>query len=140
MVATRTSNITARDFQRMSPFRKPDSMWTRTMILFQNRKRPECWEDPTLKLAFDYIRAMDAADSDAKRANVERRIPDVAAALGLQVEAGPTRDELEARLLAGESFDAIAGKIHLPMRVIEVYEKLFYNVSESLRATDRLAQ
>jgi hypothetical protein len=110
------------------------------MELVRDGKRPASWDDPIVKLAFDYVRAMDAAKSDAKRADIERRMPDVAAAFGLHLEAGVSRDEIEARLLAGESIATIAGKVGVPEQVIEAYEKLFFNVSESLRAMDWLTQ
>ena len=135
-----TSTIAERDFQRFDPFRKPDSLWVRAMELSGNGKRPASWEDPAIHLAYDYIRAMDSARSDAKRAHIERRMPDVTAAFQLHVEAGPVRDEIEARLLAGESFGIIAGKVGVAVPVIELYEKLFFNVSGSLRATDWLIE
>jgi hypothetical protein len=48
----------------------------------------------------------------------------------------PQRLELEARLLAGETFDAIAEKCGVPADVGAAYEAVFFNVSERLQATD----
>jgi hypothetical protein len=110
------------------------------MELSGDGKRPASWEDAAVTLALDYILALNKAGSDAERAHIEQRMPDVAAAFGLHVEAGPACDEIQARLLAGQSIDAIAGKVGIPARLVEIYERLFFHVSDALKASDWLFQ
>jgi len=62
-------------------------------------------------------------------------MPDVAAAIAIHEGEPTARLTIEARLLAGEPIEAIAGRCDVSVEAVEVYEQLFFNVSDRLANT-----
>ena len=62
-------------------------------------------------------------------------MPDIAAAIGIHEGEPTTRVAVEARLLAGEPIEAIARRCGVPVETVEVYEQLFFNVTDRLENT-----
>lgn len=66
--------------------------------------------------------------------------PAIADALSLSREIPPDRRcELEARLLADQPIEVIAQKCSLPVKVVEAYEALWFNIRPFLHAKDWIA-
>jgi hypothetical protein len=62
-------------------------------------------------------------------------MPDVAGAIAIHEGESTTRWAVEARLLAGEPIEAIARRCGVPVEAVEVYEQLFFNVTDRLENT-----
>jgi hypothetical protein len=62
-------------------------------------------------------------------------MPDVAGAVAIHEGEPTARWVVEARLLAGEPIEAIAGRCGVPVEAVEVYEQLFFNVVDRLTST-----
>jgi hypothetical protein len=62
-------------------------------------------------------------------------MPDVAAAVAIYEGEPTARQTVEARLLAGEPIEAIARRCGVPVEATELYEQLFFNVSDRLENT-----
>ena len=62
-------------------------------------------------------------------------MPDVAAAIAIFEGEPTTRVAVEARLLAGEPIEAVARRSGVPVEAVEVYERLFFNVTDRLENT-----
>lgn len=62
--------------------------------------------------------------------------PELAAAVRLQEQGGPTLDELQARILAQQSDDEIASAMGFPSGVVFWNERLHFNVRDRLSACD----
>jgi hypothetical protein len=126
------------DFCRCDPFRKPAWRWLLAEALCREGQERALPNDPAVGEAFDYQRALDAADTDTKRQAVDAAAPALAGAHALYVEGEPHRDEVEARLLAGESAVTISNKTGVPVDVVQCYATTFYDVQDSLGAGDWL--
>ncbi len=116
------------------PFLVPD--WRRQDAhRLVNGEEPE-WssDDPVIVAYAEYLRGTDAAHDDADKATVEQRWSAIAAAHKIAKQDGPTRWEIEARLLADQSDDDIAAKCSLPSEVVGCYETIFCNVRSRLGA------
>jgi hypothetical protein len=118
-----------------SPFRAPAWRWRlAAYLLGRGRRGRRRWRsDPWLARALRFRRAA--------RAGARRRAKDaeVQAALAFRDEGDPRlRLEVEARLLAGQGYDAVAGRCGLDPAVVVAYEKLFYDVVDQRHATDYL--
>jgi len=74
--------------------------------------------------------------SDAERQVLLARMPIVAGAFAIYEAGGLVRAALEARVLAGETVEAIATKAALPANVVACYEDLFYAVRVHLGSRD----
>jgi hypothetical protein len=76
--------------------------------------------------------ALRDCQGEADRRRLARKMPDIAAAIGIHEGEPTTRWAVEARLLAGEPIEAIARKTALTPRAVAMFEALFFNVSDRL--------
>jgi hypothetical protein len=122
--------------QSRSPYRSPAWRWERAWDLVQagrhfSRRR----DDELTRRAMAYLR-------DLRRCREDRRVkraltyPDVHAALRLHEQGGNTAVEVQARLLARQSFDEVARHTSVPVEAVKMYESLFFQVTDRLDARD----
>ena len=131
MKTTRSSRLGVERFHRLSPWRTPAWRWLLAESLHRQRRKPAALEDPALAAALVYRRALDRATTDAKRQAIDADFPHLAGARAIHLAGGRVRNEIEARLLAGEDFDRIAAKTGVPSGVVREYESVFFNVTDS---------
>jgi hypothetical protein len=121
------------DFSAARPRRPTDWRWQRAGLLLElgmrwSRRR----DDAQVRRAKEYRAALRRCRCVADRGRLERKMPDVAAAVAIHEGEQTTRWAVEARLLAGEQIEAIARKTALTPRVVATFEALFFNVSDRL--------
>jgi hypothetical protein len=118
------------------PFKPLDRRWLRAGHLVESGLSPSPHHDDAwVERAVAYRRALAACRDDEDRLRLAERLPAVAEAHRLFTTALPlARAELEARLLAGESDDAIAAKMALTSAGVAAYQATFYCVRPRLRA------
>ena len=121
-------------FWHSNPFRSPCWRWERAG---QPRLslRYVLEEDPDVSIIRQYQRTFAAAKTDPQRLAVDGRWPDLSDAHTIYRSGSALRDELEARLLAGEPLPDISSKISLPVSVLEAYAGTFFDVRSSLSAS-----
>jgi hypothetical protein len=80
---------------------------------------------------------MEANDDEEKRAAACDELPAVCQAHGLYYSADfATRQQIEARLLTGESCDAIGRRFAVDGMAIQYYSKIFFDVTDALQNRD----
>ena len=121
-----------------NPLRGPAWRWDRAEALVRSGGPPLLWDDALIREAADYHRDLAAADTETKRAAVRGCWPGLDAAHALFVSGDVQRDEIEARLLAGENIASIAGKTGVDETVIHWFQIYFFNVVDCLEAMDWL--
>jgi hypothetical protein len=75
-----------------------------------------------------------------QRLSVQQRWPELSAAHAIYSTGGTLRDEVEARLLAGEKLSDISSKTNVAVSVLETYTRTFFDVLDSLTATTWLME
>ncbi len=120
-------------FSCFDPFRSPDWRWRRAEEIVRRGHRPTQHDDPWVKQAVVYQRTLAATIANASRKRPACPMPDFAAAHKLHLDRGVQTDEIMARLLAGERFDSISGRVNIPASVISTYDALFYNVFDAVQ-------
>jgi hypothetical protein len=120
---------------RRSPCRPADWRWRRARSLVEERQpfRPR-WDDALTGLAYRYLRWLQGGACSSGRP--ARDFADVAVARLLHEHGGLTRLAVQARLLAGQDLEAVSACTGLPPATVAVYEALFFNVLDRLRAID----
>jgi hypothetical protein len=118
-----------------SPFRAPGWRWGYAAFLIEHRLRaPRRHPDAWLLRALRYRRAAARLKGSSRLARID---PEVHAAVVLGHSGGPRLIlELQARLLAGQTYADAAGRCNLDPAVVEAYEQVFYNVCDQLDARD----
>jgi hypothetical protein len=120
-----------------NPFRPPDARWQRAaaLLLAGNRQPSQTEDDSQTWLAWDFLKDLTACRTDADRDLLASRYPAVAGAHQVFAAAGSLRRaELEARLLASQADEVIAGRCGLTPEVVGAYHDLFYAVRPCLSA------
>jgi hypothetical protein len=117
-----------------NPFRPPDWRWRPTDYLVENPRFRRRWVDDWARRAARFRRLL-LRHGDASHKKVVAFDPALAAAYLLKSEPGP-RLVVEASLLAGESYAAVASRVGLDATVVEAYERVFYAVSDLRSARD----
>ena len=123
------------DYRSHSPFRTPAWRWECAQQHLQRGDRLRRWEDPSIKTAVQFLRAEARVATARGRAMVLRRWPELVAARELYQNGGVQRDELEARLLAGESIAVAAEKLNIAPSVAALYVTFFFDVVDHLYLT-----
>jgi hypothetical protein len=120
------------------PFRPVDWRARRCHYLVEQARCPSRGrDDQCTRQAWSFFRALARSDDDRQRGRLRRRHPDLAAAVELRESADAFRRwEVEGRLLAGESFAAIAEKTSLTAGAVEAYACLYFDVLDGLAAVD----
>lgn len=124
------------EFQHRNPARPLDWRWDRASHLVEeNRPLSARYDDPETLRAARYLKALNRCQTDRQRAAVAHRYPDIATAHQLHSDGGASRWITEARFLARQTVDEIAGCASVPVSAIVAYESLFFNVAGALDAT-----
>jgi hypothetical protein len=124
------------DFSAANPRRPTDWRWQRAGRLLElglrwSRRR----DDEATRMAKQYQAGLRRCRGEADRRRLACRMPDIGGAFAI-FEGEPTsRMAIEARLLAGEPIEAIARRCGAPVDAVEVYEQLFFNVTDRLENT-----
>lgn len=103
--------------------------------------RQEALQPPTgdrdVRLATSYLRILRRCHSVEARKHLAATRPVIDSAYRIYTaENQVPRHALEARLLAGEAPDAIAAKSGLPLRTVQCYARLFFDVADRLASPD----
>ena len=119
------------DFCARNPRRPTNWRWQRAGRLLAlglrwSRRR----DDAQVRRAKQFQTALRRCQCEADRRSLERKMPDVAEAVAIHEGEPTTRWAVEARLLAGEAIEAIAGKTAVTRRAVATFEALFFNVSD----------
>ena len=128
-------------FRKDHPYRPVNWRWERARVvkeygkLTPGRNRDDHWT----RIAVKFRAAKDRCKTEADLYRLFDTWPDLAMAYELWDEEGfnigrsnAMRYEIEARLLAGESFESIAKRSGLSQNVLKYYERLFFNVTDRL--------
>jgi hypothetical protein len=112
--------------------RPVDWRWHLAGRLAQGALVPDSWVDQHILAARDFqVLLADAGEADLEY--LAEWMPGLFTAHSLyQRGPDPVRFEVEARILAKESFDSIARKCQLSVPAITAYEALFFNVLDRL--------
>ncbi|HET6250891.1 MAG TPA: hypothetical protein VFE47_24595 [Tepidisphaeraceae bacterium] len=130
-------NGTAPSFnRRYDPFRRADWRWQRARALITAGSRPDRYDDPQTRAIYGNLKLI-APTATSGQSSVQSW-PELEAAHRLRVSGGVLTDEIEARLLAGENFDSIAGRTGVASAVVRAYEAVFFNVADALSSRDWL--
>ena len=119
-------------FLKDNPRRPADWRWQRASSMVEDgerlsRKRDDEWT----RKSVHFLRAFDNCETDAHRRALAESDSDMYWAYDIyQAEGDPTRIELEARLLAHDDYENISKSLCLPVKAIEAYEQVFFNVAD----------
>jgi hypothetical protein len=136
MTAAEASQRCSGDRRRYDPFRTPAWRWKIALEHVCLKRRLRSWEDEAIKEALRYLRECQRAQTARQLSRVKDRWSDLTKAHAIYVAGGVLRDELEARLIAGESFEVIATKSRTAAAVVAAFERYFFNVAHALNALD----
>lgn len=123
------------NWPRRSPFITPDWRWQRVCQIverggYATRKR----DGELIQQAVRCLRRINQAGSERSLGLVKRDFPDVYMAIKLEEYFSTAIWEIKARVLAGQSVRTIARALEQPTSVIDVYLKLFFDVTSRLTA------
>ena len=105
-----------------SPFRRPEWRWFRASYLHETARRMDGRvDDVRVKHVRDALRGRGRADTPAASVRAAREV---------WTRDTNEKGELEARLLAGQSDDAIADRLALPEEVVAAYAEVFFSVRD----------
>jgi hypothetical protein len=123
-------NPTAHVFNVHNPFKDPARRWRRATYLVEHDRRPSrVHDDAITRQAWRRLRGLARNPDETARQRLEQRLAAVAEARRFALTAEPLRrDELEARLLAGQDDDVIALKVGLSPAGVAAYGLLFFEV------------
>ena len=118
-----------------SPLRPPDWRWQKVMVYKEaGRRIPRSKMDSLLSVISKFAILLDSCDDDFDLLDLSESYPDLCDAHMMYKHDGAlsSKWELEARLLARESYADICEKMHIPPSTIDLYEKVFFNVSDRI--------
>jgi len=115
-----------------NPMRPPAWRWLRVQYLLDNGRRPFFrWDDSWIGSCLRFHRRLAACDTEQERDELKHAGRHFHYAWLLWSEHDELRRSIvEARLLAGESFESIGGKHAMPADTVRAYEAIYYNVLE----------
>jgi hypothetical protein len=117
------------------PFLPLDSRWRAARACVEQGRPPAACDDPWVREAVRFLAERGDRPGPGDLARLAERMPAVSQAFDVRRADPPLlRWAIEARLLAGEPFDAIARKCGLLPGAVEAYERLFFAVIEMLSA------
>jgi hypothetical protein len=126
---------------RHDPFKDPARRWRRCEYLIAHGRRPFSGrDDPATWAAWRFRWVLGRHGAEAGRERLSRWFPELHEAYRFFTEVEPLkRWELEARLLAGEADDVIAGKCGMTSAGVQAYHDTFYAVRPYLHASAYIA-
>lgn len=117
------------------PTRPVDWRWERVGLMLKlGRRWSSRRDDGPTREAKRYRAAWQRCRDDSGRLRLAGRAPGVAGACGIRDGAPRVRWAVEARLLAGEPIDALAGKVGRTPEAVAWFETLFFHVTDRLRS------
>jgi hypothetical protein len=116
------------------PCKNPGWRWQRCGYLLDHGRQPLRQDDDAAREAWLFRRALESRHTDADRAQLAKDYPGLAEAHGVYTGEPLKRFELEARLLGGDSDEAIAAKCAISASCVEAYHATFYEVRPHLHA------
>jgi hypothetical protein len=127
-------DLTESDNDSADPLRRVDRRWRRAVYLVENNRRVSPRrDDPWVRAAARFCRALRRCQDEEARQALARRLPALSQAHALY--AGPpslARWHLEARLLTPESFGQVAAKCATTPEVVEAYEAVFFSIRDRI--------
>jgi hypothetical protein len=119
-----------------NPDQPVDARWRIASEFARGTDLPAEWtRDAWVARALAYVRALLSCRTEAARELVAGSMPDIAAAHRLHESVDKlTRGILEARLLAGQTFEEAAAACGLSRAAVEAYHELFFSVRDKLQA------
>lgn len=122
----------------LHPLRLIDWRFQKAIDLLLKQGHPRCGEAPDLwKEFWRFLRELLACRDAASRRRLMRKWPKFWFAMELYCERTSGLHALiEARLLAGESPNAIGGRLGFSAAVIETFARLFFDVEDRLASVD----
>lgn len=123
-----------------NPLRAPDWRWERARIIRETGKNVgvRTKEDEWTKSAIKFQKDLFGCKDDFARYNLIEKYPQIYFAYllhGVDDKKQLMRSEVEARILADESFEDIAERCGCEVETINLFEKLFFNVTDKLKNT-----
>lgn len=117
------------EIQRHSFSRTPAWRWERARWLISHEKNFSARRDDfETKSAMNYLRAWNRYRPERRSEKMAREFPDLHSAHCLHDEGGPTRLEVQARLLARQTPEVIAEYVNQSAEVIRSYECTFFHI------------
>jgi hypothetical protein len=114
---------------------EPGHRWLRCLYLLEHRRSPTPEDDILTHTAYAFVRDWRRCCNDAQREQLAHAQPDLAEAHRFSQTASlRTRAEVEARLLARQSDESIAGLCALTPAAVRLYHELFIDVRPYLQA------
>jgi hypothetical protein len=118
-----------------SAFRPLDHAWQMLLRWNEVHHFQPAWTAELPPGALDFVRALRRCHNLDDHRALKATMPDFYEAFWLSVRRIPElRWQVEARILARQSWDAIAAKIDLAPESLRLYEQLFYHVTDRLDA------
>lgn len=112
-----------------------DGRWRWSVYAVHRHVRWNRLDDDWIRSARRFVGRLRHCHNEQTRIRLSDDMPDIEAAYCLHKTADKLkRAVVEARLLAGQSFEAISALCGIPIRVIEAYEALFFSVVRRLKA------
>jgi hypothetical protein len=114
--------------------------WRAEYLVGTGRRVSRRRDDQLVRVAVLFLRDLRRCDDDRTRRRLPRRYPALYLAHALYAgEPAFQRWEVEARLLAGEPWDAVATKCGLGADTVRAYHDLFFDVGDKLPSRDWVA-
>ena len=125
------------DFEKVNPCRDPAWRWQRSTHLAKEGKgySPDT-DDRETGYALKFVRALSACKTEANRAALAKKAPNLYGAYQIYTSGGPAKWTIEARILAGQSLRDVAQAMGVSKETEYWYQKLFFHVVPRLTATD----
>lgn len=117
------------------PSRPPDWRWERARWLIERGKYAKKFkEDDATIAAKTFQLRLRKCKKESDYENLIDEMPDIYWAHHIyEDDENVTKYQIEARLLAGDSYDRISKRCFVKPEVIDNYEKIFFNVSEAVK-------
>lgn len=114
---------------------EPGHRWLRCLYLLEHRRSPTPDDDALTHSAYTFVRDWQRCCNDAQREQLAQAQPDLTEAYRFSQTASlPKRAEVEARLLARQSDESIAGVCAQSPAAVRLYHEFFFDVRPYLRA------
>ena len=114
---------------------EPGHRWLRCLYLLEHRRSPTPDDDALTHSAYAFVRDWRRCCNDAQREQLARAQPELADAVKFyQTASFMRRAEVEARLLARQSDESIAGLCALSPAAVRLYHEFFFDVRPYLQA------
>jgi hypothetical protein len=132
IIMARKPALTEKEFRELDPSKSPE--WRlEWAIILNSKKRIPPTNDLWVDQAAAFLRHQRRSGNTPR---LQEKFGCVCAAFAIYEDDGITRDEIEARLLAGQALEDIAVKTALAIDTLTAYVAIFYDIVRRLHATD----